>query len=261
MVWNVGTPSDLIIDLHKINCFYLKEKFGNVHLITDSESKPFFDHLPWTTLTTELDIVSRDYPQVWSLSKLYAFKHIANKEEPFIHIDNDVILWEGMPKELKDKEVFGQSWEDVDAYNYEPKKVYENCPNLHIFEKSNTTKAVNVGIFGGTNTQFIQNYAKAAIAFILDPANEYFWKKYSGYEMHWAKAVLAEQWFLAAFADYHKIKIHTLFNDWPTQEEAKEKKYTHLMIKKRDPEIIKKIKNLANQIISCNGELLNLGFK
>jgi hypothetical protein len=255
-----GTPDSFLIDLHKIAYFYLKKNFGNAHLLTDSESKPFLSHLPWTSLTTELDAVPRTYPQVWSLSKLYAFREIAKRGEPFVHIDNDVILWEGLPKKLKDKEVFAQSWENVVGYKYEPEKFYENCPSRHVFAHSAPPHAANVGIFGGTNTDFIGAYAEAAIAFVEDPVNEWFWKRYSGYKSWWCKAVLAEQWFLSAFAESRGVKIETLFEKWPKPEEALAAKYTHLMAKKADPEVRRRIRESANCIVHSGGDVLNLGF-
>lgn len=255
-----GTPDSFLIDLHKIACFYLKKNFGNAYLITDSESGPFFSHLPWTSLTTELDAVPRTYPKVWSLSKLYAFREIAKQGEPFVHIDNDVILWEGLPEKLKDKAVFAQSWENVVGYKYEPEKFYENCPSRHVFITSAPLRAANVGIFGGTNTDFIGAYAEAAIAFVEDPANEWFWKRYSGYKSWWCKAVLAEQWFLSAFAESRGVKIETLFKDWPKPKEASEAKYTHLMAKKKDPLTRQKLTSKAAGIVSLGSDLVDLGF-
>jgi hypothetical protein len=164
------------------------------------------------------------------------------------------------PEKLKDKEVFAQSWENVVRYEYEPEKFYENCPSRHVFAHSAPPHAANVGIFGGTNTDFVGAYAEAAIAFVEDPVNEWFWKRYGGYKSCWCKAVLAEQWFLSAFAESRGVKIETLFGDWPTPEEALQVKYTHLMAKKKDPRTRQKLAGKAAGIVSLGSDFVDLGF-
>lgn len=255
-----GQPDKFLVDLHKINLFYLKKNFGEAHLITDSASKPFFEHLPWTSLTTELDLVPTGYEKVWCLSKLFAYREIAMRGKPFLHVDNDVALWKGLPEEFLTAEVFAQAPEDAVKYKYQPEKLRENCPRLHVFNETTTETAYNVGIFGGQNIKFILDYANAAIAFVLDPANRDFWLKYDGYWSWWCKATTAEQWFLGAFAEKQGVAIKTIFDKWPTAEEAKAANYSHLMAKKVDPETRQKVHGLADRIVLAGGELVNLGF-
>lgn len=257
-----GIPSQFIINLHKISAYYLKKNFKNVNLITDSISKKYFEDIPWDSITTELDIVPEDYPSVWSLSKLYAYKIITNKNEPFIHVDNDVILWKGLDENFLKSEVFAQSPENAEAYKYEPEKLYNNCPNLYVLENKNLQTAYNVGIFGGTNISFIKEYSEQSIKFVEDLINRKFWQEYNGYTFHWAKAVTAEQWFLGALAEHNNVKINALFpnHGWPTPEEAKAKYYTHMMSKKESQIEQEKINSLANRIVKIDNTLYNLGF-
>ena len=257
-----GIPSQFIINLHKISAYYLKKNFKNVNLITDSISKKYFENIPWDSITTELDIVPEDYPSVWSLSKLYAYKIITNKNEPFIHVDNDVILWKGLDDDFLKSEVFAQSPEDAATWLYEPEKLYNNCPNLYVLENRNFLSAYNVGIFGGTNIDFIKEYSEQSIKFVEDPNNKKFWQEYKGYANHWSKATTAEQWFLGALAEYNNIKVNTLFPKvaFPSPEEAKAKYYTHMMDKKRCHIEQEKINSLANRIVKIDNNLYNLGF-
>jgi len=256
----LGVPDEYLVAMHKIAVYCLKKNFGEAHLITDSRSKPYLEKLPWSSITTELDQVPAEYPHVWSLSKLYAFREIAKRGQPFVHTDNDAFLWRGLPDRLLKAEAFGQHPENVVDYKYDPWKFYANCPNKHIFDVSCPPVAINVGVVGGTNVEFFKDYAESAIAFVQDPANSWFWKEYSGYWAHWCKAVLAEQWYLGAFAMHRKIKVETLFPNWPSKEEAKEACYTHLMIKKRWPNVREAIFQLARRITQIQDKYVDLGF-
>lgn len=253
-----GCPTDFIIQLHKVNAFYLKKAFGEVHLITDSESKPHFEDIPWTSLTTHLDGVPWEYPQVWSLSKLFAFREIAKKGDPFIHIDNDAVLWKGLPTKLDGAEVFAQHPEEANPY-YETEKFLKLCPNKHMFENSTPAAAANCGVFGGTNLAFIHRYAQSSIDLVLDPANGWFWKTYDDISW-WRKAVIAEQWSLVACAEIEGVAIKYLFDGWPNEEEAKLHSYTHLMGLKKEDGTRRSVASMADRIVKLDGQLINLGF-
>jgi hypothetical protein len=47
----------------------------------------------------------------WSLAKMYVYKL---QKEPFIHIDNDVFLWDEFPKELFENDFFFQ---EIELFN------------------------------------------------------------------------------------------------------------------------------------------------
>jgi len=257
-----GIPSKFIANLHKISAYYLKKNFKNINLITDSISKPYLDFIPWDTISTELDSVPNDYPDVWSLSKLYAYKIISQKNEPFLHVDNDVILWKGLDEDFLKSEVFTQALEDAATWSYEPEKLYNNCPNLYVFENKKFLTAYNTGIFGGTNISFIKEYSDQSIKFVEDPINKKFWQQYRGYSQTWSKATTAEQWFLGALAEYNNIKVNTLFSKvaYPYTAEAKAKNYSHIMVKKQRKIEQQKLNSLAERIIITDHNMYNLGF-
>lgn len=243
-----GKPNKDLINLHKISAFYAKKHFGEVHLITDSYSKDFFKDIPWTSVSTELDDVPADYSEVWSLSKLYAYREICKRGDPFIHIDNDVILWRSLPDRVINAEVFVQCPEEVGAdsgHMYMLDLFVEKCSALHLLKKL-PKYSYNMGIFGGKNLKFISNYSEKAISFVLDPKNEYFWKYYKNKNKNsWWKAVLAEQLFLAGAEKYYNQQITCLFDAWPKEEMCRSVNYSHLMTAKKDPETIEKINTLV----------------
>ena len=75
--WSGGyqnIPSELIINLHKLSSYFLRNFFGEVHFITDSKSIEYFKNIPWSSISTELDEINPEYGKVWSISKLYTSK-------------------------------------------------------------------------------------------------------------------------------------------------------------------------------------------
>lgn len=236
-----------IKNLHKLSAFFLKKNFGEVHFITDQCGAEIFKDIPWTTVSTELNSIDKSYNLVWSISKLYAYRSIAQKGVPFVHVDYDVILWEGLHEKILNAEIFAQSPENAVLYFYELDKLRDNCPSLYDIKNYFTENASNVGVFGGHDLEFIQNYAQSAIDFVMDPDNYDFWINYNGFKnQSWAKAVIAEQYYLSIMAKKYNKTIEYIFpNGWPSDQEANEKKYTHLMGMKASPEAMEKVQKLV----------------
>ena len=244
-----GAPSQNTINLHKLCLYHLKKHYKEIYFLTDSSSKPFFKDLPWTGISTDLDCVPKDYPDVWSLSKIMAYDIISKKGDPFLHLDDDVILWKPLPEEIVNSDVFVQCPEIIENHKYEINKFIENCPYKSIFISTGFLRtSYNLGIFGGKDLDFISEYAKTSLDFIFNENNNYFWKEYKGYKEYWCKAVLAEQYFFTAFSIYKNKKISCLFSNWPSEQQCADKGYSHLMQVKNHPYMIEKIKILTNDI-------------
>jgi hypothetical protein len=250
--WSGGyrkIPEQYIINLHKISAHYLKQNFGEVHFITDDISLPYFKDINFSSVAIEFNNIPKEYGVAWSISKLLAYKIIAQKKDPFIHVDYDVILWEGLEDRLKKADVFAQSIEKRVDRRYEIEKFKANCPNLHLIGKLDISDAVNVGIIGGNDLEFLYNYSNSALELILDPVNKDFWLNYRGFFNTWNKAAIPEQYYLTVYAEYYNKKIETLFDkERPTLAQAKEKKYSHLLREKDDEEYKHKIQLMVNQL-------------
>lgn len=250
--WTNGyaaNPSPFIINLHKLSSYFLLKNFGEVHFITDTKGAEIFKDIKWTSVSEGLNEVDSKYSQTWSISKLYAYGQIAEKKQPFIHVDYDVFLYEGIGN-ISNSAIFAQSPENAVNYFYEIEKLERHCPNLHIINNSKPEYAVNVGVIGGHDTDFIRKYSKSAIQFVEDPSNQDFWTHYHGFKHNqWTKAVIAEQYYLSAIAEFYDKKIDFVFpNGWPSNEEAMAKKYTHLMGAKNQYGISEKIENLVQKL-------------
>jgi hypothetical protein len=246
---NSEHTSEFIINLHKLAAFLLKENFGEVHFITDSKGLELFKNIPWSSVSLELNNIDKNYYQVWSLGKIYSFKEIASKKQPFIHVDYDVLLWNKPCENFLNSNLFAQNSECTIKQDYEIDKFKINCPSLHIINNNFPDNAPNLGIFGGHDTDFIYTYAQEAINFVLDPINKNFWQNYNQFKnKDWTKAVIAEQYFLSIMTQKYNKSITYLFNEWPTEETAAKKKYTHLMGAKKNPGIKKIVSDLVLQI-------------
>ncbi|NBV98033.1 MAG: hypothetical protein EBR67_00805 [Proteobacteria bacterium] len=243
------TPDEAVVNLHKLCFFYLKKQFKEVYLITDDLSKDFFKDIPWTDIYVELNNISEAYYNVWSLSKINAYKIIAQKGDPFIHVDSDVVLWKPLPDRILHSEVFVQSPEDIKNHGYEIENFIQHCPYKSFFEFIKyPTIGYNMGIFGGNNLSFILDYATNAYNFVLKDENKDFWLNFNGYKNSWAKAVLAEQYFLSAFSVYKNQLIEPLFEQWPSEEMAISAGYSHLMLAKNDLNIKIRIEDLVKNL-------------
>ena len=248
--WSGGyrkTPDQFVINLHKLCAFYLNKNFKEVHFITDSKSLPYFKDIRFTSISLDFDTLPMEYGDTWSLNKLFAYKLIAEKGDPFFHVDYDVVLWEGLEDIIKKADIFAQNREGNSYYWYELEKFKKNCPNLHLVRKINIQDAdalegINVGVIGGHDLEFLYNYSKSALDLILDPINRDFWLNYDGFNKTWIKAVISEQYYLAVCEKYYNKKIEMIFPDgWPSGVKAEHKYYTHFMGAKYQQELKDKV--------------------
>lgn len=250
--WSGGyrkIPDQFTINTHKVCAHFLKQNFGEVHFITDDTSLPYFKDIKFSSVAIEFNDLPKEYGDTWSFNKLFAYKKIAKKGDPFVHVDYDVILWNGLEDRLKKADIFGQAEEQNSYHWYEIEKFKKNCPNLYLASKLDVKNAINAGIIGGNDLEFLYNYSSSALELVLDPQNKDFWLNYKGFHNSWNKAVIPEQYYFALCAAYYNKKVEVLFpKEWPSSEEAKEKRYTHLMSAKNDLEIKNKIKRMVEKL-------------
>lgn len=254
-------PDEFIVNLHKISSFLAKKHFKEVHFLTDNKSKEYFKDIPFDSVECIFDDLDIGYNNVWSVSKLLAYKHICEKGDPFIHIDYDVFLWKGLQKRLKNAEVFAQCEEHNSYYWYGIEQFLKHCPNSGLI-KETTPKplhGINVGIFGGNNLDFIKRYTQSSLDIIFDKKNKNFFLGENVFSEHWNRAVIVEQYSLACAASYYKVKPELYFkNGWPSNQEANKKKYTHLMGAKHNNGIKEKINLISLKIDNIKQPLLPL---
>ena len=250
--WDYGyreLTNDLY-NMHKLSALLALENYDNIHLITTEKGKEFLGGIPYTSVSIFDEDIDTKLKETWSISKIYAYQQILKQNKPFLHIDYDVFLFKRLPDWIEKSEIAVQHLEDVDIlkkyYNID---VFENkCPNLFLYNKD-IKKAANMGIFGGNNLDAIGFYVDETLKLFNDVDNrKSFWlPKNVGLTYHNAKAILLEQFYLMNCLETIEIKTTPLFknliNGWPTEKDATEYGYTHLLGSKGNIELMKQIEN------------------
>ena len=200
-------------------------------LITDKPGKSLLVDklgLPFKEVSTELEQLNQADPGWWALGKLLAY---TLQNQPFVHIDTDVFLWKPLPEILLQAPVFAQCPErhPLDEWRnpQEIAQVFERChlplPVEWVWSISRELDYFReecCGIIGGSNTGFIQHYARTALDIILNPRFQPAWRHYPD---RTALINRLEQFFLATCVDYHRfnpnspyrgVRIHYVFDSW-----------------------------------------------
>jgi len=227
------------LDMHKLSVFLIKKHYGECHMITDSVCKDYFTNIGFDSISTELDCISHIKTHNWALGKLFAYKILSEQNIEFAHIDYDVFLWKPFPEHLLKSEVFVKCIA-TNSFNKYKLDIFNKCSanKHHIGNISKKDTAYNMGIFGGINIQFINEYANSAIQLTLDN-KECFdeMATYSGYNV----ACLCEQYYLKVMSDKFGAKVKCLIegmDPYKVEHEANLLGYTHLNSIK-DDQIIK----------------------
>lgn len=221
-----------------------KRFFSETHLYTDSRGAEILIDglgLEFTKVFVDYDRLEHIDPRWWALAKLYTY---ARMEQPFVHIDNDVFLWNGLPDYLltapllgQNPEYFkaGESWYQPDKFDRIVEAQGMVPEELIWYNRTGSEReAVCCGIFGGNNLDFITYYATTAIKLACDEPNAQLWKQF-GFDN-----ILIEQYFLTSCIKYYStnsnrfqdVTIRYLFNsseDSFNDEIARQKGYTHLI--------------------------------
>jgi hypothetical protein len=223
--WSAGylkDPSENTLLATKISNYFANKYFNNVYLITDSKSINFFKKFQWTDISTNLDVLDPALGGIWSLGKILTYKIASEKKRPFIHIDLDAFLCNGLPQKLVDAEIFAQNEEKNIHLGYEIYKFAKNCPNISCIEIIQQQNAANTGIFGGTDSDFIYYYANEAIKLAQCKENYKFWTTFNEFHSSWNMAVIVEQYFLVTLSHLMSKKIEFLL-----EEKYDSCKFTH----------------------------------
>ncbi|MFA6831853.1 MAG: DUF6734 family protein [Bacteroidaceae bacterium] len=155
-----------IISCNQLRCYY-----DDVILVTDRQGYDMLINklrLPYTDAVVSLDDLNGYNPNLWALAKIKAYQTF---DTPFIHVDGDVFIWTKIDKNLKGHDLIVQNIETTSAYygnmwNYIRPSIDYMPEVIKRFDLHIDSKAYNMGIFGGTDINFIQHYAKEAFAFV-----------------------------------------------------------------------------------------------
>ncbi len=155
-----------------LSCLSFKKQYGKIELVTDLEGqKVLIDqlNLPYTSVRLDLEQLNSYPKELWAIGKLYAY---SIQDEPFLHVDGDVYIWEKFSAALEKAQLIGQHV-DTDEGHYDfgiQQLVRRNIAIPFEMKRDFAThkkfKATNAGILGGTNLDFFKEYVDRAFWFI-----------------------------------------------------------------------------------------------
>jgi hypothetical protein len=155
-----------------LSCLLLKENYGKVYLYCNKEAATLLKDsldLPYTTFYTSHNEFNAVHPKLWALPKIFTY---ALQNEPFLHIDGDVFIFNRLPETLFTSKLIVQNVEEATGYYIETQKellahfnFFPACVKKD-FESGKPIKAINAGILGGNNIDFIKEYTHTAFEYI-----------------------------------------------------------------------------------------------
>ncbi|QKG59141.1 hypothetical protein GKZ68_20895 (plasmid) [Hymenobacter sp. BRD128] len=159
-----------------LSCLLLNRYHRSVELLTDELGYELLINklnLPYTKVSKCMDNINSYSPSLWALPKLHAYNI---QDEPFIHVDGDVFVWQALTEFLNGNQQLVVQSPEIHLVGYYKKlylhmrKTYHNIPSELQWDENVTSSklfftSVNAGIFGGTDNAYIKQYASTAINF------------------------------------------------------------------------------------------------
>lgn len=157
-----------------LSCLTIREQYPDINLITDKKGKRLLINdlqLPYSTALTELDRFNSYPSSLWAIPKVFSY---SLQDKPFVHIDNDIFIWDKILEHLRDKDIIVQNFEYLtydyakilevmyNSFSYLPE--YLKGINIskfvtgEILVDTATYESANAGIFGGNDISFIKKY-------------------------------------------------------------------------------------------------------
>jgi hypothetical protein len=238
-----------------------RRHYPRTTLLTDDEGARLLAdglRLPFDEVSTGLNALDKHDPGWWALGKLHAYRA---QTEPFVHIDNDVFLWQPLPEQITSAPVFAQNPEHFDCgIVYRPDLLERALaeggsvwlPAEWVWYRAGGRRQRGecCGVFGGNRLDFIRHYAGQAIRLVEHPDNRPGWKLIDTFFQN----VLCEQYLLAACVEYYRgraaspfrgVGIRYLFDSVTEafdSERAVQLGYTHLLSDaKRNREVVARL--------------------
>jgi len=155
-----------------LSCLQLDEIYGCVDLYCNSRSANLLTNkigLPYKKVKISLDSFSMPNKRLWALPKIATYML---QQEPFIHVDGDVFLFNKLPDTVVGKELIAQNLEESSIYHLAVQKqivkhlIYIPQCVKDDFVVSQPLKTLNAGIIGGTNLDFICEFSNIATNYV-----------------------------------------------------------------------------------------------
>lgn len=207
--------------------------------------------LQFQHVSTALNVLVGHDPLLWALGKIYTYRL---QTTSFVHLDNDVFLWERLPVRMETAPLLAQNPEHfvVGESHYKPQAfaaASQGTENIEVpaewkwyyADGKQPQRGDACGIFGGNHIEFINYYAELAIGMAEHPANAPIWSLLGRDAGTNNACSLFEEYLLSACIEYHKniatspyrnIAIEYLFGSMSeaySAEHAVRAGYTHMI--------------------------------
>jgi len=222
-----------------------KKHYPEIHFYTDKLGyewiTPYLDQLPFTKIEVCLDEFNWVPDVYWSFVKVYVY---TLQKEPFIHIDNDVFLWDEIPNDiLRGQDFVFQETEPLDwsKHDFYDKglEIYSHAVHKDIVLGR---MAVNCGIFACLTDKALNildkyyNYGKH----FVETADLKEGLQTEPESKRWLASVIIEQVYISSLIEMFNLKWDTLLNK---DRSSYRMRYSHMVAhNKRQPIVERKIK-------------------
>lgn len=236
-------------------------QFADTVLVTDRLGKELLVDqlgLRFSEVVSDLDDrLSGVPPEWWVAGKATAYKMMAARKRPFLHIDNDLFWWR-VPSGLEDRALIAQNYEYVDdtCSVYDIKRLGSYAEKHHfalpeawdwaVKEFGPYQRALNCGVFGGTDYAFIETFANEMLRIMTTPPFSGF---YSQHERQHGDACVIEQWLLDAMSCRDGIDVFVLFGCFEDAHVVTVSDITHLLgpYSKDDPDNLRAVDTILRR--------------
>ncbi len=155
-----------------LSCLQLKKLYKSVTLYANKHAANFLINelgLPYDNVVYFPESYSLPHKALWALPKLWTY---SMQNEPFLHVDGDVFLFNRIDESILNNDVVGQNIEVATDYYTETQKEIEEhfsfLPNVvrEDFETRIPIRAINAGILGGNDIKLFKDYTNEAFDYI-----------------------------------------------------------------------------------------------
>lgn len=222
-----------------------RSQFRDSVLVTDRRGRNLLVDqlgLGFDTVLVDLDDeLAGLSPHWWAAGKLAAYRRMAERGRPFIHIDNDLFWW-NVPPGIENKAVIGQNFEYTDQHSAPESNAYDlgrftafasrhriDLPPAWTWAEQAFgahRRAINCGVFGGSDSAFIKDYATQALDLITRTPFRTFYDETTPRR---GDACVIEQWFLDALACFHGIDVFVVYDSLEAAHDVTVTDMTHLL--------------------------------
>ena len=224
-----------------LSCLSLREHYDEVELYTDSAGYHILIkvlQLPYT----KTHVIFDDFqclPHHWALSKI---KTYSLQTEPFLHIDGDIYLPRPLPERVLNAPLVAQNREIGTGYYKNMMNRILEFPDIHLPNyivnglSEESIASYNMGIFGGNNTLFINDYCREVFSFMDE--NSMNDKEHE--RSHVDCNVFFEQVIFAVYSDLHHKFVYSVLGkpmidegymgkDFCALKDYEEKQFFHIL--------------------------------